>query len=175
MENGNIQLSEGGGERLSMLQFDRYVFDLDQYAGPPSETERESSERFLPELLYPETNGAADDTRRNVYLAEAHNRLSSPLYCIAFALIALGATATGHLGRSSYAMRLIGAAAGATALRMIGFGAQGIAARDPALNVILYLLPLGGILFGTLLVAGVPMVPRGLTRLFARSQPEPAL
>jgi lipopolysaccharide export system permease protein len=174
MENGNIQQSDGDGAQLSMLQFDRYVFNLDQFAGPPSATEREASERYISELLYPELTGPGQEARRNLYWAEGHDRLSSPLYCIAFALIALVATATGHLGRSSYAMRLTGAGIAAAALRMIGFGAQGIAVRNPAVNVLLYLLPLAGIVLAGLMVAGVPLLPEGLKRLFVQDKMEPA-
>jgi lipopolysaccharide export system permease protein len=170
MDSGNVQLSEQAGQRLSMLQFDRYVFDLDQYAGPPDDSERDTSERYLSELFDPEGAGVVNQTQQNVYFAEAHNRISSPLYCIAFALIALGATATGHLGRGSYAMRITGAAVIAGAIRMVGFGAQGIAARNPAWNAILYLLPLISILFGLYLMTGRPLFPR----LFDRPLPEPA-
>lgn len=174
MENGNVQQSDGNGERLSMLQFESYVFNLDQFAGPQSTTEREASERYLPELLYPEISGPDQETRRYLYWAEGHDRLSSPLYCIAFALIALVATATGHLGRASYAMRITGAAAGAAALRMIGFAAQGIAVRNPTVNAVLYLLPLTAIILSAIHIAGVPLVPERVKRIFERSIPEPA-
>lgn len=171
MQNGNLQHASDGGARLSMLRFDSYVFDLDQFAGPPNTTEREASDRFISELLYPNLTGPNAETRQYVYWAEGHDRLSSPLYCIAFVLIALGATATGHLGRRSYAMRIGGAAVGAAALRMIGFAAQGIAVRNPAVNVLLYLLPLSGIVIGALWVAGVPLVPQRLRQLFGSPAP----
>jgi lipopolysaccharide export system permease protein len=174
MQNGNLQHASNKGERLSTLQFERYVFDLDQFAGPPSATERESSERFVSELLYPELTGPGAENRKYFYWAEGHDRLSSPLYCIAFALFALGATATGHLGRSSYAMRIGGTAVGAAALRMIGFGAQGIAVRNPAVNVLLYILPIFGILIGGLWVAGFLYVPKRLREYFAGRAAEPA-
>ena len=174
MENGNVQHSTERGARLSMLQFDSYIFDLDQFAGPPSATELDASERYISELLYPELSGPGAEARKHVYWAEGHDRLSSPLYCIAFALIALGATATGHLGRSSYAMRIGGAAAAGAALRVVGFAAQGIAVRNPAVNAVLYLLPLAGIAFGVLLVADVQMVPKRLKQWLAGTVPEPA-
>jgi lipopolysaccharide export system permease protein len=174
MENGNIQQSDSNAERLSMLQFESYVFNLDQFIGPPNVTEREASERYLPELLNPEMTGPGQETRRYLYWAEAHDRLSSPLYCLAFALIALAATATGHLGRSSYALRITSAGIAAATLRMIGFGAQGMAVRNPALNVVLYLLPLAGIFIGILLVSGVPLVPERIKRIFTPSVSEPA-
>jgi lipopolysaccharide export LptBFGC system permease protein LptF len=80
--------------------------------------------------------------RRGVYLAEANNRLSAPLYCIAFALIALAATTKGRMARASYALRLSGAALMGATLRLVGYAAQGLAARSPQFNFILYLLPL---------------------------------
>jgi hypothetical protein len=57
---------------------------------------------------------------------------------------------------------------------MIGFGAQGIAVRNPAVSVLLYLLPLAGIVLAGLMVAGVPLLPEGLKRLFVQDKVEPA-
>ena len=102
MLKGNIERSEESGARLSVLKFDRYVFDLDEYAGQPRANERETSERYLSELLEPQLTGDNQDTRRGVYLAEAHNRLSGPLYCLAFALIALAATAAERAAGGSH-------------------------------------------------------------------------
>ena len=174
MLNGTIQQGGPNGAPLSVLKFDRYVFDLDQYAGPQRATDRDTSERFLPELLDPNLRGPGQEARRGVYLAEAHNRLSSPLYCVAFALIALAATATGHLARSRYAFRLVAAAAGGAGLRLIGYGAQGIAARSPQYCVLLYVLPLAGALIGAIILGQFPLVPTGLRRVFSGAVPGPA-
>src|SRR5215813_1720302 len=46
MQNGDIEQGETGGSRLSVLKFERYVFDLDQYAGPQRATDRDTSERY---------------------------------------------------------------------------------------------------------------------------------
>jgi lipopolysaccharide export system permease protein len=112
--------------------------------------------------------------RRAVYRAEAHNRLSSPLYCLAFALLALAATASGHMARGSYALRLVAAALGGAVLRMVGYGVQGAAARNPYLAVLLYLVPLFGITVAAAIIAQVPLVPAGIRRLVAGSVPDPA-
>jgi len=174
MLNGNIERSEQSGARLSLLKFDRYVFDLDQYASPQRSTDRETSERYLGELLDPQFTGPNQDVRRGVYLAEAHNRLSGPLYCLAFALIALAATAKAHMMRSSYALRLSGAAMMGAALRLLGYAAQGTAARKPEYVVLLYLLPLAGVLIGGAILADVPLVPASLRRVFLRQPGEAA-
>ena len=70
MQNGNIERVDGGGGKLSALKFDRYVFDLDQYAGPQRSSERETGERYLSELFYPQFDGPNQEARRGVYLAE---------------------------------------------------------------------------------------------------------
>ncbi len=57
MLNGNIQRTEEAGSRLSVLKFDRYVFDLDEYAGQQRGNERETSERYLSELFEPQMSG----------------------------------------------------------------------------------------------------------------------
>lgn len=170
MEKGNIEQSEQNGARLSILKFDRYVFDLDQFTGPVRASERDTSERYLPELLDPQFSGPNQEITRGVFLAEAHNRLSAPLYCILFALVALAATAKGRMGRTSYALRLSGAALGGATLRIVGYGAQGIAARSPALCALLYLLPLAGIAIASAILGDIPLVPDRLRNLFARPQ-----
>ena len=173
MQNGNIEQGEAEGARLSVLKFDRYVFDLDQYAGPQRASDRDTSERYLSELLEPPFP-VAQPVRRGVYIAEAHNRLSAPLYCIAFALIALAATAKGRMGRASYALRLSGAALLGAALRLVGYGAQGLAARSPQLAVLLYLLPLSASMLAAGILSDVPLIPESIRRLFRASVEEPA-
>src|SRR6266567_3403508 len=174
MQNGNIEQGEGRGARLSVLGFERYVFDLDQYAGPQRASDRDTNERYLAELLEAQSAPGVPVVRRGVYLAEAHNRLSAPLYCIAFALIALAATTKGRMARTSYALRLSGAALMGATLRLVGYAAQGLAARSPQFNFILYLLPLAGILVGAAVMLDISLVPAGLRRIFSPPAEEPA-
>jgi len=174
MLNGNIERGEAQGSRLSVLRFDRYVFDLDQYGGPQRASDRDTSERYLGELLDPQLAATLPPVRRGVYLAEAHNRLSAPLYCIAFALIALAATAKGPMARVSYALRLWGAALMGALLRLVGYAAQGLAARRPELSVLLYLLPISGIIVAAAVLRDLPLIPESLRRVFSAPLEEPA-
>ena len=174
MQNGNIEQGEAKGARLSVLGFERYVFDLDQYAGPQRASDRDTNERYLPELFEAQSAPTIPPVRRGVYLAEAHNRLSAPLYCIAFALIALAATAKGRMARSSYALRLSGAALMGATLRLVGYAAQGLAARSPEFDFILYLLPLAGILIAAAVLLDLSLLPAGIRRIFSRPAETPA-
>jgi lipopolysaccharide export system permease protein len=141
MVDGTIEQASRGGARLSMLKFQRYTFDLSQFAGPQQDVDLDTSERYLPQLFWPKLGKDPGGKMRKRYLAEGNNRLSAPLYCLAFALIALAAVTRGRRGRGAYALRLIFASLFAGALRIVGYGLQGAAAHNESLNVLLYLMP----------------------------------
>jgi len=144
MKDGTIEQSGQAGAQLSVLRFKRYVFDLDQFSGQAQEPERETSERFLPELFWPQFKKVPAQRVLKIYLAEGHNRLAAPLYPFAFAFIALAAVTRGRRGRGAYALRLTGASMAAGILRILGYGAQGVVARDPSFAILLYLIPILG-------------------------------
>jgi lipopolysaccharide export system permease protein len=154
MVNGTIQQSQANGAQLSTLKFQRYVFDLDQFASPQHYTERAASERYLSELFWPQTHAKLTDRVRDIYLAEGHNRLAAPLYCITFALIALAAATRGSRVRGSHALRITAAALFAIGLRIAGYGLQGFAANHPFWNILLYIVPLLGAGIALAVLAG---------------------
>ena len=156
MVDGTVEASGEGGGRLSVLKFQHYVFDLDQFASPAHATERQTSERYLDELFWP--NPSLPPRIRNAYIAEGHNRLAQPLYCIVFALIALAAILRGNRARGANAIRISFAVAGAVAIRIAGYGVQGMAIRDPRLGVLFYLIPLIGAGLALASLAGVDPV-----------------
>ena len=144
MFDGDIEQSEDDGARLSLLKFDQYTLDLDKYARLERTSLRDSSERYLSELFNPGLQGPGAQRRVNSYLAEAHSRLSSPLYCIVFALIALAATCRGRMSRGGYALRLLVAGLSGVGLRLLGYSLQGIATDNPEWIWTLYAVPLFG-------------------------------
>ncbi len=81
---------------------------------------------------------------RNLFFAEANNRLSAPLYCLAFAFMAFAAVSHARRARGAYALRLTLSSIGAAVLRIVGYSAQGLAARQPVLCVLFYLIPFAG-------------------------------
>jgi lipopolysaccharide export system permease protein len=143
MMDGTVEQTAQDGRQLSVLKFQRDVFDLDQFAGPTRAGQRQTNERFLGELLHP-TDPSLTPHIRNAYLAEAHNRLSQPLYCLAFAMIALAAILRGRRQRGALAMRLTMASLAAAAVRITGYGVAGPASSHPALVALFYLIPLLG-------------------------------
>ena len=163
MVDGTIERAEKNGARLNVLRFQRYVFNLDQFTSAAPVTERKAKELFLDELFHP-----APDLKpkvRRAYIAEAHSRIAEPLYCIAFALIALAAVTQGRRGRGAYLLRLTGACLAAAGLRIAGYGVAGLATGNTAFCILFYVWPLLGV-FGAVLV---------LSRGFSKPGPGVAL
>lgn len=168
MFDGTVEQSSHAGGQLTVLNFQRDVFDLDQFAGPARATDRATSERYLSELFSPDPK--LMPKLRNAYIAEGHNRLSQPLYCIAFALIALAAVLRGRRARGANALRLALAALGAAIVRIAGYGVQGLAVGSPSLVFLFYLIPLLGAAVALAVLAGV-----NPAQWFKRSEPVEAL
>lgn len=153
MQDGTVEQSSEGGKQLSVLSFARYTIDMDQFAGPARNTLRKTNERYLPELLWPPEKGLSQRLRDQFH-AEAHNRLSQPLYCLAFALIALAGVLGASRQRGRLAMRLTAASLAAGGLRIAGYGVAGAAQSNPALVPLFYILPLVGVGVAILVLAG---------------------
>ncbi len=155
MRDGTIEQTVAEGAKLSVLKFKSYVFDLDQFGGQQTEQNLETSERYLPDLFWPKFTVKPNPRTIKIFYAEGHNRLSAPLYCLAFAMIALAAVTRGRRGRGAYALRLTTASVLAAALRLAGYVAQGAAARSTPLCALLYLIPLAGMAAAMLDMSGL--------------------
>jgi lipopolysaccharide export system permease protein len=145
MLDGTIEQSAENGKQLSVLHFESDTINLDQFAGPTRNSLRKINERYLGELFWPPEKEGLTDRVRNQFFAEAHNRLTQPLYCLAFALIALAAVLRGRRQRGNVALRLGLASLAAAGLRIADYGVMGLAQRNPLMVSLFYLLPLLGI------------------------------
>jgi lipopolysaccharide export system permease protein len=167
MLDGTVETGGKGGEQLQVLHFARYTINMDQFSSPARYTLRRRDERYLGELFWPPEQGVSQKIR-DQFFAEGHNRLSQPLYCLAFALIALAAVVRGRRQRGSVAIRLTVASVVAAGLRIAGYGVMGLAQRSPALVAVFYLLPAIGAAGAIIVLAGYS--PRAiLARLKAHS------
>jgi lipopolysaccharide export system permease protein len=173
MLDGTIETSGQGGKQLQVLHFQSDTINLDQFSGPARSTLRKIQERYLDELFWPPEKDGVTQKIRNQFFAEAHNRLSMPLYCIAFALIALAAVTRGRRQRGSVALRLTGASFAASGLRIAGYGIMGMAQRNPPLVALFYLLPALGAAGAIAVLAGYS--PRALLARWKLSKMQGAL
>ena len=138
MVNGNRQAVARDPDQLSLLYFDRYALDLGLIAEASGEHWREPGERYLPELLNP-GSGLDDVNNAKRMLAEAHKRLVSPLYCLAFTLIALAGILSGEFDRRGEWRRILAGAAAAVAFQVVALGLMPLVGKTPALAPLMYL------------------------------------
>lgn len=137
----NQELSPTG--TLNYLAFDKYVLDLRPLIATKPSVRYKLSDRYLHELLYPDLRQPWERANVRPMLAEAHSRLSAPLYNIAFMFLALTAVIGGPFSRLGYGARIAVVAAAALLARTLGFAAQAASGATSVLNVLQYAIPLG--------------------------------
>jgi len=191
MYNGNIQrtnralayatLDEGDEARrrnaITYLYFDKYTYDLSQYAPAGKGGIYEPRERYLGDLFFASENDPylqhkQAEERRKELIAEGHDRFVSVLYPMMFALIALAALLPAPFNRGGYSFRVLAAALLAVIARVAGFGISSLSVETTALAPLAYLWPL--------LVSGVAIfelstgaISHALDRRRSGGSPEP--
>lgn len=151
--DGNVQQVNEVGE-LNFLTFDRYEFDLGDFVDPQLIFFFKESDRFLHELFYPDATALARARGSERLLAEAHYRLSGPLYNIALALIAAAAYMSGPHSRMGNSRKVVVAVAIALTVRLTGFAVQSAASDDPMYNYVQYAIPLLAIAGALIMIWG---------------------
>ncbi|MCG8360713.1 MAG: LPS export ABC transporter permease LptF [Kiloniellales bacterium] len=128
MVNGNRQQVERENGRLSLLYFDSYTVEIAKLEESLQNRWREPKERFLHELLQP--GDSTDDQRfYRELVAEGHQRLVAPLYCLAFVMIALGALLSGEFNRRGQIRRVLLAVLIVALLEGLALALQDLASR----------------------------------------------
>jgi lipopolysaccharide export system permease protein len=152
LQTGTVQRQEAGQRDPTIVLFDRYAFDLSRLAAGP-QTRYSVQERYFSELLDPAPEDAATPEQRGAIRAEFHNRLSAPLYPLAFLVIAFAFLGAPRTTRQSRTMSLVGAVAVATALRGLGFVGTLGGVKTPILLGVPYVLLTFSIIAGYLGIA----------------------
>ena len=136
--NGNRQEIAARTGQLSMLHFDRYTLDLGQFVKASQTRWFDAKERYLHELLDP---GEAPADRRNLdrFLAAANDRLTAPLFTLAFTLMALAAILGGQFARRGLGRRIAVVIGAALVIRLAGLAMVNLAAKTPVLTPLIYL------------------------------------
>lgn len=160
LEDGSVHRRETSQRDPTIVQFERYAFDLSRFATGSDSRTLTARERYLWDLAAPDPNDPVFRLHPGVLRAELHDRLAAPLYPLAFAVLAyafLGTPATTRQSRTFALVLTIVAVAG---LRFIGFGSTIFAAQRPAAVVVLYASLMVGFAIGLVAIwRGVHVEP----------------
>jgi lipopolysaccharide export system permease protein len=121
LQHGTVQRHEAGQRDPAMVTFDRYAFDLSQFAGGTGAIKYSIRERYLWQLLFPDPKDQAYLKQPGEFRAELYDRLMAPLYPIAFAVIAFAYLGAPRTNRQSRTMSMLGAISWVALLRLVGF------------------------------------------------------
>jgi lipopolysaccharide export system permease protein len=141
MRNGSREAFSNNGA-LDYLKFDEYTLDLTPYTNTSDQIAYKPSDLFMHELFFPDPAVELKKSLRRKMLAEAHARLSSPLYVPTFAMFAILAVIGGGFSRLGYGRQIAVAAAAALGVRLVGALIQAACENSPWLNILQYVIPL---------------------------------
>jgi lipopolysaccharide export system permease protein len=142
LDGGTVQRHVAGEAEPNIVVFDRYAFDLSQFASNAT-IGQSARELYLWQLLWPdikEDNEEKAKAQAGQIRAELHDRLSGVLYPLIFTLIAyayLGAPRTTRQSRNLSMIATVGVVA---LLRFEGFATTVISVNTPLVLVLHYLL-----------------------------------
>lgn len=141
MKQGSWQ-QYGSNGVLNQLSFDGYVFPLGQYVTDDQHIRYKPADLWMGQLFDPTPDLIKDTASRGELLAEAHSRLTSPLYAFAAMAMALAAIMGGAFSRTGYSLRIAKAAAAFLMVRIVGYGVVAASAWNGWLNVFQYVIPI---------------------------------
>ena len=136
----------------AIIKFERYAFDLAQFAGGPQAVKYSIRERYLWQLLFPDPKDPFYIEQPGQFRAELHDRLVAPLYPFAFVVIAFTYLGAPRTTRQSRTMSLIGAISGVGLLRLTGFVSTVFGANTPWMLSLQYVALIFAFVFGLIVI-----------------------
>ncbi|MEA2986298.1 MAG: lipopolysaccharide export system permease protein [Alphaproteobacteria bacterium] len=139
LEGGTVQRHQSTETEPNIVEFDRYAFDLSQFASsaPLNQSVRE---RYLWQLLWPDPNDPLVTSQPGQLRAELHDRLSAPLYPLVFVLVAYAYLGAPRTTRQSRNLSLLGTIGVLALLRFSGFATTVISVNAPLMIAFHYFL-----------------------------------
>jgi len=139
LEGGTVQRHQSTETEPNIVEFDRYAFDLSQFASsaPLNQSVRE---RYLWQLLWPDSNDPLVTSQPAQLRAELHDRLSAPLYPLVFVLVAYAYLGAPRTTRQSRNLSLLGTIGVLAMLRFSGFATTVISVNAPLMIAFHYFL-----------------------------------
>jgi lipopolysaccharide export system permease protein len=156
MEKG----ASGAPPRLTVLSFSENSVDLARVARNEETRSRDSRERSITELLYPDPSEDLRPRELRRFRSEAHQRMASPITALCFALVGLAVALTGQFRRHGGGAGVVLGVSIMVALLALGLTIGNAAARRDGL---IWLIWLHAILPGVISawwLAGAPGLPR---------------
>ena len=154
-QGGSIQRLEAGQRDPRIVTFDQYAFDLSKFSGGTQNIVYTAREKYLWELMWPRADDAVYVAQPEQYRSELNDRLATPLYPLAFIIVAYAFLGPPQTTRQSRALAGLGMMGTIALLRLLGFVSIIVGVRVPSILAVQYIA-----LFGAM-IAGLLQISRG--------------
>jgi lipopolysaccharide export system permease protein len=138
LEQGSVQRLEAKNRDPTIVQFERYAFDLTQFTGTNVTPTFNATERYIWDLANPDPEDPYVKANGPRMRTELHDRLVAPIYPLAFAVLAFAILGAPRTTRESRGVSLLLAILLVTGLRMTGFAGIVFGTRTPGAIAIVY-------------------------------------
>jgi len=153
LEHGSIQRLEAGKPDPRIVTFDRYAFDLSQFTNGPQAINYTVREKYLWELMWPQPGDALYQAQPDQYRSELYDRLATPLYPLAFAILTFMFLGPPQTTRQSRTLALLGLIGSATVVRVLGLVSVLVGVRVPSVLALQFVVLIGAIIVGLLQIS----------------------
>jgi lipopolysaccharide export system permease protein len=168
LEGGSIQRLEAGQRDPRIVTFDRYAFDLSKFAGGPQTIVYSAHEKYIWELLWPRPDDTLNAAQLDEHRSELNDRLATPLYPLAFIILAYTFLGPPQTNRQSRALAMLGMIGAVSLLRLIGFVSVIVGVRVPSVLAVQYVALFGSIFGGLWQISrGQALEPATIVSKFA--------
>lgn len=152
-------------KNVQIVAFDQNMIDLSEFS-PKDDSGKDlrPREQYTSELIFPDMDNPTNRRNAGKIRSELHERLSTPLYPLAFAFIALAFLGHARTTREGRWMQILAAFGIAVGLRVAGFAVNNLTAINAWAVPLVYALPLGAILVAAR-ASHVRMAPQLRSRL----------
>ncbi|MEM6649172.1 MAG: LptF/LptG family permease, partial [Pseudomonadota bacterium] len=155
LARGTWQRIDPDTKNVEILRFIETSIDLGQLdEGEGPVRQRETTERYISELFAPDMTNPWEAENAGKFRAEAHSRIATSLYPLAFALMALAVMLSAPVSRGGYGKRLLWAAGIAIILRVTGYVLQNAGSTAAFANLLQYIVPIMAIVISSVFLVG---------------------
>jgi lipopolysaccharide export system permease protein len=160
LQKGLVQRHAATERDPAMVHFEKYAFDLSQFASGPQSVKYSIRERYLWQLILPDPDDPFYRDQPGQFRAELYDRLMAPLYPIAFVVLAFTYLGAPRTNRQSRTLSMAGAIGAVALLRLIGFASTVFGANTPWMLSVQFIAVAAAIVFGlTVIRRGVILEP----------------
>jgi len=152
LKDGEIQQTNHKSGNVTLIKYQSYIFDLSSFSGKTDSSWRKAKERSTFELLNPDPNDRFYQSFPGRYRSQIHERFSEMLWPFAYVFVVLAFSGQARSNRQSFSTSITMAFITVLCARGAGFSAVNKVKVDSDAVWLVYVLPLGCILFGAYFV-----------------------